>query len=222
MGLWRQAHKLGATTTGAAEVRRVHCPGIEVEGYSIEEVDALLAAAAAMRGEVSRTRIPCNLYWTSLVRTLWDTGLRSGDVLAITTSSYDLVGRLWVYEHKTGKSGWHKLRPSTNDAIAACIAATRPRSHIWPGLKPRSFCRAFGRLAAAACLPGTSRWLRSGSGSAVERDNPGQGWRFLNHSGPTVFEKHYRIDKVCQPESIMPPEIGSGPDGTPGGKDGAA
>jgi integrase len=168
------------------------------------------------------TRIPSNLYWTSFVRTQWDLGLRAGDVLAITTSAYDRAGRLWVYEHKTHKSGWHTLRPSTSEAIASCLAANPGRSLIWPGLKPRSFYRAFSRLAAAACLPGTSRWLRSGSSSAVEKANPGQGWRFLNHSGPAVFEKHYRIDKVCQPESIMPPEIGSGPDGTPGGKDGAA
>ena len=217
--LWRHASRLGVLAEGPDKVRTVHCPELDVEGYTVEQMEQLLATAKSIRGTIRGTGIRASVYWGSLILTKWDLGLRAGDVLAIPTQHYKPAGRLWVFEHKTRKSGWHKLRPSTSEAIAACIAVEPGREFIWPGIKQRSFYRAFGNIAAAAGLPGTSRWLRSGSGSAVEKAHPGSGWRFLNHSTPSVFEKHYRVDAICQSETIMPPEIGTnaGPSQAKGG-----
>ncbi len=205
--LWRFAERSGLTDEQSTRVRRVHCPTLQVDGYAIDQAQVLLSRASELRGTIRYTKIPRRIYWGSLLPTKWDFGLRAGDVLGVRVVDFNPDGQLWVYEHKTGKRGWRILRPETRDAIAECVAVSPNREFIWPGLRPRSFYRAFSRLAKASGLPGTSRWVRRGSSSEVEKLHPGAGWRFLNHSNPDVFEKHYRVRRICDSNPLLPPSI---------------
>jgi hypothetical protein len=208
LALWREAKCAGLTAVAAEGVRRVHCPKLDIKGYSDADMEKLVETAFAKCGRVRGTDVSRSTYWVSLLLAMWDLGLRAGDMLTIQVLHLDATGRLWVSEHKTSKSGWHQLRPTTLAAIKACIAENPSRERIWPGFRPRSLYRAFTRLAEAAGLPGTtSRWTRRGSGSAVERENPGSGWRFLNHSTPSVFENHYRDSAICDDALVAPPEV---------------
>jgi len=204
--LWRYAHRCGLCEP-LKDVRFVHCPVQQIEGYDVDEMRRLLEYFDGLNGVVRRTRIPRSIYWPAAVRVIWDFGLRAGDIVSATMKDHDPRGLLWLIENKTGKRKWRPMRGNTRLAVEICIAADRSRDFIWPGYCKKSFYRAFARLAHRAGLPGTSRWMRRGSSSIVEFENPGMGWRFLNHSVPSLFENHYRVERICNPSPVAPTEL---------------
>ena len=207
MCLLRRAIRMRLTQADPGEVRSVHCPKLVKEGYTFEDAQKLVAYLASLEGKVRHTAIPKATFWLSAVLTQWNLGIRIGDISRIEVSAFILCGTLFVVESKTGKSSTRVLHNSTRDAISQCIAFDPKRQYIWPGHSPRRLMKTFATLPHRCGLPGTSRFLRRGSSSAVERDNPGAGWRFLNHSGPSVFENFYRVDGIATPEALSPPEI---------------
>jgi hypothetical protein len=138
---------------------------------------------------------------------LWETGVRSGDMPHIEPQHFDKTGWLWILEHKTGKRGWRRLHPSTTERMTEFIDIDPDRARVWPGYTLRNLSRAFGRLALAAGVEGSLRWIRRGASSEVERVHPGAGWRFLRHSEPRLFDKHYRVEKIVEQQPLAPPEI---------------
>ncbi len=188
-------------------VRRIHCDRLEIKGYGTGAMLQLLNAAAEMKGVVKRTGINRRIYLVSMLLLMWNIGCRIGDIKTIRVSKFDSTGRLWVFENKTRKSRWHRLHPITRDAIAACIAAAPAREFIWPGYSSRNICRMFVEFAKAVGVGGSSKYIRRGSASAFDRLSPGQGWRFLNHSDPRVFEQHYRDAELSGDDQLMPPAL---------------
>jgi hypothetical protein len=214
--LWRFARSIKVVQDLPEGVRTIYKPPLAPEGYSIEAMRRLLAHALAMRHTIRGTGLPAALWWDSFLRAKWDASLRLGDMLRVKVGDFDPAGWraatgdgwLWAVESKTGKSGWHRLDAVTTEAVAKLLAIGPGRKTIWPGYKPRNFYRAFARLAAAAGLGGTSRWVRSGGASECERLHPGSGWRVLRHSSPVVFEKHYRVAKIANQGAPAPPPLG--------------
>jgi integrase len=206
--LMRFAKREGLSTHDPDRVRRVHCPRLQVRGYSVTDMQQLLTAVSKLVGVVRGTGISKRIYFSSMILTMWDIGCRIGDIPRIEASKFDpAVGRLWVFETKTRKSRWHRLYSITVEAIRACLVEDPERRLIWPGYQPRCFYRVFGYIADKAGVGGTSRFIRRGASSELDRLHPGQGWRFLNHSCPQVFENHYRDADICGDESLSPPEL---------------
>lgn len=204
--LWRHAHrmKLAPRCSG---VRPVDTPPLAIDGYDVPRMEKLLAYSATLKGVQRRTGVSRSLYWDSFLRTDWEAGLRIGDMLRVELPHFDPDGWLWCIESKTRKGGWLRLSPETAASVSASIAANPKRNFIWPGYTRRNICRAFRELADGAGVGGTSRFIRRGGSSECDRLNPGQGWRFLRHSSPVVWEKHYRVDKIVRQDSPGPPPL---------------
>ena len=189
------------------EVRTVFCPRLSPSGYDLADAERLISFASTLRCNVRRTGVPRAAYWVSAILVEWNLGIRIGDLTRIEVKHFSKDGTLFVAESKTGKSGIRALHNSTRIAIERCIATEKNRRLIWPGFSAKTISKAFTTIARNAGLPGTSRWLRRGSSSEVDRTNPGAAWRFLNHSTPALFEKHYRVDRISTPDPLSPPEI---------------
>lgn len=74
-----------------------------------------------------------------------------------------------------------------------------------------AFFRSFKRLAKRAGLPNaTTKWIRRGSASEMERLASGAGPAHLGHSrgsGDAIFRQSYRVAKICDRDLPMPPPI---------------
>lgn len=191
------------------DVRSVFCPRLNNDGYDVEQMRRLVAVASQLKGVNPRTKIPRKIYWPAALRVLWDLGLRSGDILRLKVEHFKATGVIWAREQKTGKHRWRPLHPSTTAMLVECIAVDPDRERIFPGLSSRAFWRAFREVARAANLGGTSKYIRRGAASEVDREHPGMGARFLNHSDPQIFEEHYRVGRIAIDSKLMPPELGA-------------
>lgn len=208
MLLWRFARRKRLTKQKCRGVRAIYCPPLAINGYSLAEMDRLLAHVALLRGVIRTTAVSKPIYWGSFLRTDWEVGMRIGDMIRVGIEHFDAGGWLWCYETKTHKAGWRRLRPSTAESIAQCIAANPHRKLIWPGYTRKNICRAFTELAAAAGVKGTSKYIRSGGSSECDRVHPGSGWQHLRHSSPVVWQNHYKVDKIVDQNKPLPPELG--------------
>ncbi len=206
--LMRFAKREGIIDVDPERLRRVHCPRLEVKGFGEASMLHLLAYVATLRGKVRNVGARKSVYYTAMLLTMWNIGCRVGDVPRIEVAKFDPNGRLWVFEVKTRKSRWHRLHDTTTQAIAACIAESPERELIWPGHRTgRALGFWFSETIKRAGLSGTSRFIRRGASSELDRAQPGMGWRFLNHSCPRVFEDHYRDTEICQDDALAPPEL---------------
>lgn len=68
-----------------------------------------------------------------------------------------------------------------------------------------SFRKEARKLISAAGLPGSLKWLRSGSGSNFERLHPGRGHEHLGNTR-AVFEAHYLVDEIVNSDAALLPE----------------
>lgn len=207
MVLWRFAQRLQLSTVQPG-VRSVDCPPLAIDGYDLGRMDALLTFVQKMRGTVRYTGVPRSIYWDSCLRTKWDAGLRAGDMTRIQSEHFDSSGWLWANESKTHKGGWLPIQLSTAQAIVECLSRRPGRDLIWPGYSPRTFCRAFSKIAKESGVNGTTRFVRRGASSELESKHPGEGWKFLRHSCPQLFQRHYRVGKIVDRCSPRPPELG--------------
>jgi hypothetical protein len=119
-------------------------------------------------------------------------------------------GCLTVIQEKTGRQVRHRLRPETIRAIDACCAVGGDRRPIWAGfVSRRRFFPGFKCLVKAAGLSvGTSKYIRRGSASEVERIRPGAAPAHLGHRTPEMFTRAYRVERIVGKDLPMPPAIG--------------
>lgn len=205
--LWKFAHKLGLLPPWDG-VQLVRVSPLNINGFDLADITKLVEHCATLRGVVRATGLRRADWWETFVLILWETGMRCGDMLRIAPADFDKDGWLWVCESKTGKRGWRRLRASVSQRVKEFIDWDDRRPFIWMGYKPRYMFRAFGQLLDDAGIPyGSMRWIRRGSASEVEKLNPGAGWKYLKHSIPTLFDKHYRVDKIVEEKPLLPPEI---------------
>lgn len=189
--LWRAAWEDGLAPA-LQPVKRLRPLHHAPTAWTVAEV-RLLIAAARRRG----------LWWESLVRAAYDTGLRIGDVLSLRADQLGAV--LGVSQAKTGLPVLVSLRPATLRAIRRHLAG-KTTGPIWPWpYRREALYRSFRRLVTASAIrPGTFRWLRRSAATACERVAPGSGTVLLGHASRATTEAWY-IDRTLLDRPPLPP-----------------
>jgi integrase len=216
MILWRWGYEERRLEAPPMRVKRIKAPTPVPRGFTIAEMQRLLAAAGMLIHNYP-CGVPRALWFVALLRTAWDTGFRPSDLMRLRLTDIGPDGRGAISQHKTGQPVTFQLHEST----LAAIAATQPqqREFIFGGVVSRTkFYRAFGKISKAAGLVGATKTIRKGSASAVEAAQPGWGGRFLGHMTPGIFERHYSDPRIVNVNRPVPPSLPLPIDG----KEGAA
>lgn len=205
--LWAEAYpKL--TTTPPLGVRKIKVPARPPEALWPHEVQRLVDAARTLPGRFRKTKLSRALYWESFVRFSFNTALRLDDTLSLERHMIWPDGSLVIVQRKTGQEHRVQLLPSTLEAIDRSMADQPNRRRIWPLWGTRwSFYQHYRRLAAAADVRGTSKWLRRSSATALERMHPGAAMSHLGHKTPGLAYRHYVDPRMLQFNRPLPPEL---------------
>lgn len=204
VAIWNWASDIGMCEPPIARrVKRIKVVTPIPVAWSLPDVQQLLYVVDKLDGTVGDT--PASLWWGSLCRVAYDTGIRVGDLLEMMPDA--LQGDLVVIrQSKTQKPLCRRLRPGT----VAKVEAMKPGSQclLWPW----PFCETtrldhFRRIVKAAGLTGTFKYLRRTSGTLVEAAHPGAGSIHLSHSSRKVFEDHYLDFRQTADSQPMPPSL---------------
>jgi integrase len=208
LALWRGAEELDLLKLGPRRIKPIRRPARVIEGFSADDMDKLLVAAQRVRRK---------LWWRVFLQIAWFSGLRLADVLAIEKHwifpGPEGTGMLSIVQRKTGKSISKTLPADLMRDIHDLVEpGQRVVCPLW--CRREAFFRAFKRLTRRAGMPmATSKWIRRGSASEMEKLSPGAGPVHLGHargSGATIFDQSYRCDRIIQAKMVMPPAIGDG------------
>jgi len=193
MALWRAAADEYLCDPPTRRVRSARVAWEPRDSWSVDEVRELLRAASRLP-RTFRTGIPRAVWFDLAIRVAWDSGLRWGDQMGLSRD--DLHGDvLIVAQHKTRRPVCGRLSASTMTALAESLERyPRDRLTPWVGSHETFNAQVRRLVAKAGVRPGTWKWLRRGSATDVEIQQPGRGMaaRHLGHApGSRVAEINY-------------------------------
>ena len=204
LALWRAAADDGACEEPVSRrVRKTRVPASVVTAWTKAEVEQLLAACHGLP-RWHRCGLRRSVWWDLAVRVAWDSGIRWGDQIALPVSAVRPDGSVCWTQSKTGKIATFRFSPSTMAALEASLKAC-PRSLVmpWPS-SHETFRDQVKRLVRRAGIrAGTWKWIRRGSGTDVELQQPYAGHRHLGNTR-AVFEASYG-DQSILGGSVPPP-----------------
>ena len=203
--LWRSAAVDGL----AIEPRRispVKLPQSNPDAWTQDDLRRLLAAAGELKGYFRATGVKCSDWWTAFLLVGWDTALRFTDMFRFRGSDILPGGELLLIQSKTGQVHRARLRPETLLALEKIASdMNAPALPLWG--KYDVFFRRFRKLIKAAGLPGSPKWLRRASATAVEVAYPGSAMAHLGHRTAGLAYKNYVDQRQIQHTKPLPPSL---------------
>lgn len=204
--IWRHAFHTREIDSCPQRIRKIQTPRTLPEAWSVQQMQALLAACDKLQGRAIRIGIPRSAFWRALILTAWCTGLRLGDLQRLKRDMIGTDGSLVVQQQKTG---WPVLCKLSAEAIAAIekIGHT-PDGFIFGGrLSRRPLFANFRELAAHAGLVGTSKKIRKSGATVVESLQPGSAKGFLGHQSHGLAYRHYVDPRKSGENRPEPPRL---------------
>lgn len=201
--LWHHAYAEGLTDVAPRRIRRLRPVPRQPVAWTPQEVLRLVAVAEGLSGRFWRSPLQRGAWWSSLIRTGYDTGLRLGDLLAVET--HEVAEVMQLVQAKTRRPVAVRLRQATLAAIDQTLA-DQSRSLVWPLWCGRqTFYEHMRALVRQSGIrPGTFRWLRRAAATACERQQPGSGTVLLGHASCSTTERWY-IDRSQLAVPPLPP-----------------
>jgi len=204
VALWQFAYDDRRLETPPGRVRPLKRIPKIVDGWSESQLATLLATIEQKPGLFRYAAVRRSAYWRAVVLTLYDTGLRLGDLLNLTLDQVTKT-RFVVVQSKTRKPVDIPLSQNALEAIRAIRSHTRPKP-FGDVVKRRTFFQEFAAICKAAGLVGRTKKLRITSGSMVEADYPGEGHLHLGN-GKQVFDTYYHWREVTKRPTRLPPRL---------------
>ena len=204
--LWRWAFEEGMTEVPPLRVMRIKSKTKPVEAWSLQEMQRMLACAEADESRIggAGNRKVCD-WLPGWVVIAYDTGLRFSDVLALQDSNV----RNGCIAGTAAKAGKALVRPMSVYAQqwADRLIRDSPDRSLFSWFLTRR--RAFLSMRAfydRHGVKGSGKYLRRACATYIEINRPGEAWRYLQHSVPTLVPRHYADASLC-PVPEGPPAI---------------
>lgn len=208
--LWHDCIEEGLTDAITKRVRKIKTPRAAPNAWTAADMAKLLAAADKLVGVSKKSRVPRAAFWRAFLLTGWDSGLRLGDLLLLTTEQVRGKSEFVVVQHKTGWPVTVRLWPNT----IAAIEATYPpeREKVFSGFCRQKIFVGFRALVKAAGVSkGGSHKVRRSSATAMEIACPGSATAHLDHLTPDLAFKHYLDQSQIQRHKPLPPPLPEAP-----------
>jgi len=207
--LWRWAFDVGHVQSPPSRVKKISVPDLIPVGFTRDELERLLAEAAKLTGCFRRSKVSRPHFAVALLRVVWDSGLRAGDLRRLTRMDYAHDGLGVILQGKTGWPKTFRLSPSTMEAIEATYPPERTRI-FGDAISRRRLFKWVKRIVDAAGMTGGTKKIRKGGASAVENAQPGGAMRYLGHRTPGLAARFYLDPRIVGGNPPGPPELPSG------------
>jgi len=184
------------------------------EAWTIDQVDALVVACRAVKGEFP-TGIRRGPFWSSLVIVTYWTGARVSTLRSTRSADVNLADRYLVTRQgKTRRDRLHWLPDQAIAAIAAHYDAGRDLVWPWPHCR-RHFWRSFRKIVEQAGIPSEPgrrdlfhKLRRTNLSYTAALAGPDAARRQAGHADYKTTERHYidpRIAKQPSAVDFLPP-----------------
>ena len=153
--LWRWAARHGYNSTPPIDIPMIRVPQQPVVTWELNEVERVVVAARAQRGEMRGTGISRAAWWSSLILFLHWVAPRIRAALAVTPADLNMERRSVLLRADIAKTGEMQLLAVSDQALAAIAGHYCPhRERVWPyPYNGRQLWPQLKRILKAAGLP---------------------------------------------------------------------
>lgn len=131
--LWRWASRHGYNSTPPIDIPMIHVPRMPVVTWELADVERVVVACRAQRGEMRGTGISRAAWWSSLILFLHWVAPRIRAALAVSPADLDLERRSVLLRADVAKNGEMQLLAVADQALAAIAGHYCPhRKYVWP------------------------------------------------------------------------------------------
>lgn len=203
--LWRWAFEEGLTEVPPLRVMRIKSKTSPVEAWSLADMRLMLS-----RAEQDKTRIGghANLmvceWLPGWIVISYDTALRFSDVLSLRDGNLR-NGCIAGTAAKTGKALVRPLSGYAQDWVNRLIGQSPDGSLFTWFLTRRRAILSIRAFLDRQGFRGSSKYLRRAAATYIEMSRPGESWRYLQHSVPTLVQRHYVDASLCPVPDGPPP-----------------
>ena len=204
--LLQYAFNEGLIANPLYRIKKIAAPRRTPRAWSIAQIQHLVTVIESM-DRPAICRVPASLWWSSLVRAAWDTGLRLGDLLSLERDWIQSDGILRIVQSKTQREHIVQLNPSTLEMICRVQSLSGSRL-IWPmDFVRRKFFSEFKSIVKEARMHGTFRYLRRGAITHAELLEPGAGQRLAAHQDSRTTRTFYLDPQLLPRQAISMPGL---------------
>jgi integrase len=214
--IWRHAFDTGRASSPPIGLRKMRMRRTSPTAWTPVEVEALLATVNGPDHwfrERFDSGIRRGVWWDSLIRTAYDTGMRLGDLMEMSPAQLTIQGDIGIVRYvasKTGDEFFRIIRPRTLYAVKTSLAQNmRSPGLIWPLWASRdAFYRSFRSIVATAKIrTGTFRWIRRTAVTWADIQTPGLGQQLAGHKSERVTADSYRDVSQIGRSMPSPPDL---------------
>lgn len=203
--LWRWAFEEGLTDVPPMRVMKIRSVAKPPEAWSLADMRRLLDKAESDETRIGGAASPKICEWLpGWIVISYDTALRFSDVLELRDSNVR-NGCIASTAKKTGKALVRPLSVYAQEWARRLIDKS-PDGTVFKWFLTRR--RAFLCMRAffdRHDIRGSSKYLRRACATYVEIQSPGESWRYLQHSVPTLVQRHYVDASLCPVPEGPPP-----------------
>jgi len=210
-GLWNYAAKQDRTMPfptlpPMSPVKRVP------RAYTIEDISKVVRVARALPGDV--LGVPRGLWWSTILRTAFETAERHGALEVLRWSEVDIPGRLITFLAEGRKGARQDIQREISGDLAAWLAEMRrePDDLVWPWKgAPSTQWLELGRICTVAQVVsrGFHGFRKSNASYLTAARGVGAASEQLGHSSSAVTLRHYVDRSIAKPKEtaidLLPP-----------------
>lgn len=203
--LWKWAFEEGLTETPPMRVMKIRAAAKPVEAWSLADLRLMLTRAEADQTRIGghANRRVCE-WLPGWIVIAYDTAMRFSDVLALRDSNLR-NGCIASTAHKTGKALVRPLSGHGQEWANRLISESPDGSLFTWFLTRRRALMSIRAFLDRQKIRGSSKYLRRAAATYIEMRSPGESWRYLQHSVPTLVQRHYVDASLCPVPDGPPP-----------------
>jgi integrase len=210
--LWRHAAENGVATNAPIKLRKLRICRLPPVAWNPVEILLLIDASRKTQG-VMQSGIPYSVFWEAIIRAAYDTGMRLGDLLALSPRSLAEAkcgATVRCITSKTGDAILRQLRPDAWKCVQACLAANVRKKDLvfpWHFRRETFYVHFSGIVKEAKIRPGTFRYIRRVAVTWADIDSPGTGQHLAGHKSERTTAESYRDTSQINEQCPAPMEI---------------
>lgn len=180
--------------------------------YTIEDISRVVRVARALPGEI--LGVPRGLWWSTILRTAWETAERHGALEVLRWGEVDLSGRLITFLAEGRKGARQDIQREISGGLADWLTEMRrePEDLVWPWKgAPSTQWQELGRICAVAQVVnrGFHGFRKSNASYLTAARGVSAASEQLGHSSSAVTLRHYVDRSIAKPAEtaidLLPP-----------------
>jgi integrase len=206
MTLWKWAFESSLTNKPPRGVLSVRVRRVATVAWTRPQLYQLVKLADAVGGTFRGTQCKRSLFWGTLFRCFYETGLRAGDMFALKISDID-AGCITITMSKTAEPITRPITPDLERRLFELASYAKGDGVFWSFLNRKNTFKGARRLMDEAGLAGSMRYFRRSGATHCEIEQPGTAQAYLGHKSPGLAAKHYIDFRQIRGRLVAPPAL---------------